>query len=708
VAEGQVRYALIVWEALHILRDAPAPMQSRKITAAVGERIQPTPYESEVHRSGGSRWETALHFHSGDAATVGWMTKRGGWAITEAGIEALDAYPTPDELFAELNARYREIDQRRKQAQQNLGDVDQFIAATLRLVEAGTWTAHEDLADLAGTTAAEVAHFLASGQTPPPNAYRVLNADGSIPDDGMLHWTYRIADLHNRLAAEGVEFDVEGRAEQSQRLAADSLKELLTDRKTAEEPETLTAARRAWMVRGSNVDGYNLVPEWLRDGFVSLSASQLGGLDPGVDFGELKQAVETAYQHKSYAYRGQRLEEFDRFLRRMRPKDLVITPMHGAVYIGEVTGPAYFAESAVPHSNLRRDVEWFNQAKPVDGSRLEAPVPALLQSQAYVVDLTEAYDQLASLPSPHPDEVPVLPPVVREPARRQLAFNAVTPSFAQGLLMDQAELAKISDLLWERKQVIFYGPPGTGKTYLARELAQHLTDDGAVKLVQFHPSYTYEDFFEGFRPEPGGSGTLTFTLRAGPFRDFAEVAADNPTTAYILIIDEINRANLAKVFGELYFLLEYRDASISLQYSLDKEFTLPQNLFLIGTMNTADRSIARIDTAMRRRFAFVELDPRIPPVEGLLSRWLGKHHLPQEAALLLDELNRRIEDSDAAIGPSYLMDERIYQRDDGLDRVWQYSIMPLLEDLFYGQRDLGELYGLPSLRKAIARPPTGP
>ena len=337
---------------------------------------------------------------------------------------------------------------------------------------------------------------------------------------------------------------------------------------------------------------------------------------------------------------------------------------------------------------------------------MRAPVPALLQSQAYIVDLTEAYEQLAALvphgPTPEP------PATVSEPARRPLGFNPITPDFAENLLMDLAELDKIADLLWERKQIILYGPPGTGKTYLASKLARHLTDDGAVKLVQFHPSYTYEDFFEGFRPEPGGSGTLTFTLRAGPFRDFAEVAADNPTTAYILIIDEINRANLAKVFGELYFLLEYRDESISLQYSPDKEFTLPQNLFLIGTMNTADRSIARIDTAMRRRFAFVELDPRIPPVKGLLSRWLGKRHLPQEAALLLDELNRRIEDSDAAIGPSYLMDERIYQRDDGLDRVWQYSIMPLLEDLFYGQRDLADHYGLPSLRKAIAAAPAEP
>ena len=131
--------------------------------------------------------------------------------------------------------------------------------------------------------------------------------------------------------------------------------------------------KRAWMVRGSNVDGYNLVPEWLRDGFVSLSASQLGNLDPGVGYDELRQAVETGYQHKSYAYRGQRLEEFDRFLRRMREGDLVLTPMRGGVYLGEVTGPAHFAESAASHSNLRRSVKWFNPAEPIDGSQLQRP-----------------------------------------------------------------------------------------------------------------------------------------------------------------------------------------------------------------------------------------------------------------------------------------------------------------------------------------------
>jgi len=142
---------------------------------------------------------------------------------------------------------------------------------------------------------------------------------------------------------------------------------------------------------------------------------------------------------------------------------------------------------------------------------------------------------------------------------------------------------------------------------------------------------------------------------------------------------------------------------MSLQYSPTEDFILPENLFIIGTMNTADRSIARIDTAMRRRFAFIELDPRIPPVQGLLTRWLASRNLPNEGALLLDLLNSRLADADAAIGPSYLMKDSIYRREDGLDQVWQYEIMPLLEDLFYGQRDLTEMYGLDSLRKAIAR-----
>ena len=697
----QVRYSLIVWEMMQVLRDADEPLASGHVVDAVRERLRPTAYELERVKSGGVRWEVVLGFKSGDVTTAGWMTKQGGWALVEGGIDALEAFPTSDELYAELQRRVHEVDQRRKQAMQALDDVQQFITQALAIVEAGQWTAHEDLAELVGTNAAEVANFLASFKIQIPNAFRVLNADGTLPVEGMLHASYRGTDLRKRLVLEGVQFDEAARATQSQRLTAQALEALLNELRVADE-ETAPTAKRAWMVRGSNIDGYNLVPDWLAHGFVSLSASQLGHLDAGVSFDTLRQAVETAYQHKSYAYRGQRLDELDRFIRRMSVGDLLLTPFGGNICLGEVTSGPQFDGDGAPAS-FRRAVTWHDREHPAMVSDLPAPVPALLQSQAYVVDLTEAYDQLATLVPGKPTESAVSVREI-EKEQRTLGFNPVTTAAAAALLMDMAELQKIADLLWERKQVILYGPPGTGKTYLAKTLARHLTEDGAVRLVQFHPSYTYEDFFEGFRPKSaeGGTGALTFELTPGPFRLFAETAKANPTTAYILIIDEINRANLAKVFGELYFLLEYRDEAISLQYSPKEEFTLPENLFVIGTMNTADRSIARIDSAMRRRFAFIELDPRIPPVQGLLSRWLASRELPNQAALLLDTLNVRLSeaDPDAAIGPSYLMRSSVYDREDGLERVWEYEIMPLLADLFYGQRDLGERYGLAALRRA--------
>ena len=164
------------------------PCQSRQITAAVGERIQPSPYERELHRSGSTRWETALRFHSGDAATVGWMTKRGGWAITEAGIEALDTYPTPDELYAELNRRYREIDQRRKEAQQNLSDVQQFIADTLRLVEPGPGQHTKILQNWPGTSASRCCSLPRQREVRADQLSPCAERGRQIPAEGMLYW----------------------------------------------------------------------------------------------------------------------------------------------------------------------------------------------------------------------------------------------------------------------------------------------------------------------------------------------------------------------------------------------------------------------------------------------------------------------------------------------------------------------------------------
>jgi 5-methylcytosine-specific restriction protein B len=263
---------------------------------------------------------------------------------------------------------------------------------------------------------------------------------------------------------------------------------------------------------------------------------------------------------------------------------------------------------------------------------------------------------------------------------------------------------EVVDLLAEKRQVIFYGPPGTGKTLVAQRLAQDLTRyGGSWDLIQFHPSYSYEDFFEGYRPRREGD-VLTYALTWGPLRRMADAATADPTQTYVLVVDEINRGNVAKIFGELLFLLEYRDRAIALQYSPDEQFSLPPNLLIIGTMNTADRSIALVDSALRRRFYFIEFSPSEPPIEGVLGNWLTEHHLEEEAARLLSELNRRLGSREFAIGPSYFMTA------DGsaprLERTWKNSILPLLEEYFYSaETDVASEFGLGALRAGLTREP---
>jgi 5-methylcytosine-specific restriction protein B len=465
--------------------------------------------------------------------------------------------------------------------------------------------------------------------------------------------------------------------------------------------------RRAWLVRPGPA-GPTQVRRWRTEGFVSLVGDHLGDIAPDADRATVQAAVEAGYQHVDYVQRMALTNEFHAFLSKMEVDDIVVSTVDDQLILGVIIGDATYDPDA-DGEQLRRDVRWERTTGDVDA--LPAPLSSLLDQQGAVVDLTSAVGVLATLLNPADGQAPqtptspatVTPP---PPPPGSPPLRAVTPELAASLHMSAEWLQDLVDLLAERQQIILYGPPGTGKTYLAQAIARHITQRDAIRLVQFHPSYSYEDFFEGFRPRESADGTaLGFAKTAGPLRELAADARTRPEVPHVLIIDEINRGNLAKVFGELYFLLEYRNASIRLQYSPSEPFSLPSNIFIIGTMNTADRTIALVDTAIRRRFAFVELHPDEEPVRDLLARWLAARGESPERAELLRALNEAIgpEDRDFKIGPSYLMRPDL-DKPGRLERVWRHDILPTLEEHYFGRysrEQVHERFGLAAIRRRL-------
>ncbi len=279
-------------------------------------------------------------------------------------------------------------------------------------------------------------------------------------------------------------------------------------------------------------------------------------------------------------------------------------------------------------------------------------------------------------------------------------------STLQGLVyLNEIEVFSIQSLLENKKQLIFEGPPGSGKTFIADKFARFFTGnpldgdhDDRIELVQFHQSYGYEDFVQGIRPETSG-GQLTYHVQPGIFLEMCERAESRPDETFVLIIDEINRGNLSRIFGELLMALEYRDKPVRLANTwLDAMGTsrshlrIPDNLFLIGTMNSTDRSLAMIDYALRRRFYFYPLRPVVGTTAPVLERWLQQSGIPpaeqhQLLAYFID-INRKISNAltdDYQIGHSYFMREQI-TTDAELRQVWEFALKPLLHEYFHTVR----------------------
>ena len=262
--------------------------------------------------------------------------------------------------------------------------------------------------------------------------------------------------------------------------------------------------------------------------------------------------------------------------------------------------------------------------------------------------------------------------------------------FLKAVYMSEERLNVLMALLEDKKNIILEGAPGVGKTFTARKLAYVIMgeeDDSRIEMVQFHQNYSYEDFVMGYRP----SGA-DFKLTEGIFYRFCQRAANNPDQKYFFIIDEINRGNMSKIFGELLMLIdrEYRETKITLAYS-GRPFTVPENIYLIGMMNTADRSLAMIDYALRRRFGFFPMDPGFN-TDGFTEYQRGLSNDTLDSLInQIKQLNREIMDDKSLgrgfqIGHSYFCGREIMGcSEEWLRSVVEFDILPTLGEYWFDE-----------------------
>jgi len=269
--------------------------------------------------------------------------------------------------------------------------------------------------------------------------------------------------------------------------------------------------------------------------------------------------------------------------------------------------------------------------------------------------------------------------------------------FLKEIFIDKEEAEELIELLEYKNNIILQGPPGVGKTFIGKRLAylhSGVKDSSKVKMVQFHQSYSYEDFVRGFRP----SGNGGFDLKDGIFYDLCKEAAKEPDKNFYLIIDEINRGNLSKIFGELLMLIEKdkrgSEYGITMTYTKPQEekFFVPKNLYIIGTMNTADRSLSLVDYALRRRFSFVDMEPAFNKTS--FREFLISSGVSEEFTLKIIDamniLNDEIEKDDIELGKGYRVGHSYFCNIDNLEeqqkwyeRIIKFEIKPLLEQYWF-------------------------
>ncbi|WP_302681853.1 AAA family ATPase [uncultured Ruminococcus sp.] len=420
-------------------------------------------------------------------------------------------------------------------------------------------------------------------------------------------------------------------------------------------------------------DGATIWDECYNDGIMAIGWDSIGNLRAFTSKDEMKlhmkETIDPSKSYKNAAYATWQ------FANDMKPGDIVFAKkgMHLIVGRGIVESDYEYDPSRKHYKNIRK-VKWTHKGE------WEHPGQAVMKT---LTDITSYKDYVDKLNAIFESDV------IDDVDEQEFFYPPYdAEKFLEEVYMDEENYDTLVALVLNKKNVILQGAPGVGKTFAAKRLAYSIMgvkDPNRVMMVQFHQGYSYEDFIMGFRPSEKG-----FELKHGAFYNFCKEAEIDSENEYFFIIDEINRGNLSKIFGELFMLIESDKRGVELQllYS-DEKFSVPSNVYIIGMMNTADRSLAMLDYALRRRFAFYEMKP------GFDSDGFHEYRI-NLASEKFDRLINCVENlnsviaADDSLGEGFCIGHSYFcnlkeATDQALSSIVEFELIPLLKEYWFDE-----------------------
>ncbi len=448
---------------------------------------------------------------------------------------------------------------------------------------------------------------------------------------------------------------------------------LKKNREDTEDEEVEDNKTRYWMYAAGENSKY--WDEFYSKGIMAIGWEEIGNLMEYADRNEMITALQDKID-PGRRFTNDSLATWQ-FAHEMKIGDIVYVKRGQGKVVGRgIIQSDYIYDDSRNYYNNVRKVQWTNKGE------WDHPGQAVLKTLTDISDYTDYVLQLEKLFS-DAEGVEIETPVTQELPKY------TEDDFLKEVFMEREEYEKLTRLLLKKKNLILQGAPGVGKTFAARRLAysiMQVKDPERVMMVQFHQSYSYEDFIMGFRPTKEGG----FDLVPGPFYEFCKKAKDDVDNDYFFIIDEINRGNMSKIFGELLMLIETdkRGESIRLLYK-NELFSVPRNVHIIGMMNTADRSLAIIDYALRRRFAFYELKPAFDKDPFNAMHVLAAN---EKYDAVIDEICRLNKDisSDETLGDGFVIGHSYFCVEDKISdedvaAIIEYEILPLLHEYWFDE-----------------------